>query len=198
MHRGSPQLIGNTVCPQSFSSSILSTLSFSIWTKAHHLEWGYRLMNVARKKQGMDPRSIWSVFSPLFLLGGGTSSSPRPTPPIQKASYSWVARLEYKIWEIIAITFYQIPAVYQKHAACVAAALWDLMVWILCLTWWELEETEFSEEMIAQRSNSAILFLFGNPSQFQRTQRNMPQYNDFFFYKHKRAVSSQSHLRRIN
>lgn len=30
VHKGSPQLIGNTVCPQSFSSSILPTLSFSI------------------------------------------------------------------------------------------------------------------------------------------------------------------------
>lgn len=30
VQKGSPQLIGNTVCPQSFSSSILPTLSFSI------------------------------------------------------------------------------------------------------------------------------------------------------------------------
>ena len=31
-------------------------------------------MNVAKKKQGMNPRSLQSAFSPRFLLGGGGTS----------------------------------------------------------------------------------------------------------------------------
>ena len=89
--------------------------------KALNLDWGYRLMNVAKKEQGVNPTSIQSAFSPLFLLGWGDFIESPPPPHTESILYLSctfrIQNLRNNCHHILPNT-YRLPEAYSTCGCC--------------------------------------------------------------------------------